>query len=996
MSSVPRAFPSPSPKVVPASARMIIEVVAQIKSSVAVTSLNDVVSELVKNSLDANAAKIEVTVDYARGGCVVEDDGLGINAQEFQEEGGLGKLHREQHNISGSHGTRVSVRDLFGNMPVRVKQRTAVLELGPEDDKLWENLRRTITGLLLAWKSPTSIVVKDARKDRRIRVVREIPGQRLGTTTKQNSNLNLHDIVSILSQAGYISPEVWSAWVPISGSTSSISIKGAISTRPAPSKQAQYIAIGVEPLTPHLGHSELYEHINKVFSNSQFGTVERDADIDEAQRVRRRKDKRSKNDGHTNSQLKGRKGIDRWPMFFLQILFRSRSPDSPIPTSDLLAKEANVQAVIEVLNVMLFEWLTAHRFRPRKPGVRGYTNDTLRYLPSKSTRSSPIRASQSPLAIDDTVAESTEAMTTLKQADISCVGSSKSRSIVPGIDPVTPSRHFSDWSRIKSGKPDFYEKAWGRGQVATSEPAPTRRNDGSCSLLLGGRTLSLCTETASLVRPDRLQESLSIPRGASPLSDKQGPSPVSRVGGTSDERAEDGNISWIDPSTKETVLVNARTGVVAGPVPRYSEPESVGYKSQSDGTTPWQERGTNGLRRLSRRAQALSPNRSKSTSWFTEFLSDWDNPVYRNAEERIPQALPQEVNRQAAGSGTHEDHLHLTNVVRQASQGFPVFSTTRIWRDALCNAEVLAQVDKKFILVKMLAASPSSEVAGFESDSQKEILVLIDQHAADERCIVESLLQDLCTPSSQASALTEQDVKSTVKTMTLDPPIRFEVPESEKTQFYQYIEHFARWGILYEITDDGRSLHGGLPVSQPASRSSSYIEIITRALPPVIAERCRLEPKHIINLMRSEIWTDGKPASARDDETLSTTDSHAWLQRIGNCPRGILDLINSRACRSAVMFNDRLSLVDCRALVKRLADCAFPFQCAHGRPSMVPLVNLEDGKQWTMELNSDLHRQESGVRVGDGSCNRKSCDDFGEAWKEWRRKMRPDQPDGQQ
>ena len=71
------------------------EVIAQIKSSSAITSVNDVVLNLAKNSLDAAATRIEVNVDYARGDCIVEDDGVGINPQEFQQNGGLGKLHRK-------------------------------------------------------------------------------------------------------------------------------------------------------------------------------------------------------------------------------------------------------------------------------------------------------------------------------------------------------------------------------------------------------------------------------------------------------------------------------------------------------------------------------------------------------------------------------------------------------------------------------------------------------------------------------------------------------------------------------------------------------------------------------------------------------------------------------------------------------------------------------------------------------------------------------------
>lgn len=75
------------------------DVIAQIKSSIAITSLNEVVCELVKNSLDSSSTKIDISVDYAKGGCIVEDDGLGILPPEFREAGGLGKLYREWTDI---------------------------------------------------------------------------------------------------------------------------------------------------------------------------------------------------------------------------------------------------------------------------------------------------------------------------------------------------------------------------------------------------------------------------------------------------------------------------------------------------------------------------------------------------------------------------------------------------------------------------------------------------------------------------------------------------------------------------------------------------------------------------------------------------------------------------------------------------------------------------------------------------------------------------------
>ena len=70
-------------------------VISQIKSSIAITSLNAVIFDLMKNSLDASSTKVDITVDYGRGGCIVEDDGQGILPSEFAESGGLGKLYRE-------------------------------------------------------------------------------------------------------------------------------------------------------------------------------------------------------------------------------------------------------------------------------------------------------------------------------------------------------------------------------------------------------------------------------------------------------------------------------------------------------------------------------------------------------------------------------------------------------------------------------------------------------------------------------------------------------------------------------------------------------------------------------------------------------------------------------------------------------------------------------------------------------------------------------------
>jgi len=71
------------------------DVIAQIKSSVVITSLNGVVYGLLQNSFDASASTICVSIDYGRGNCTVEDDGVGIPPADFHEYGGLCKLYCE-------------------------------------------------------------------------------------------------------------------------------------------------------------------------------------------------------------------------------------------------------------------------------------------------------------------------------------------------------------------------------------------------------------------------------------------------------------------------------------------------------------------------------------------------------------------------------------------------------------------------------------------------------------------------------------------------------------------------------------------------------------------------------------------------------------------------------------------------------------------------------------------------------------------------------------
>jgi DNA mismatch repair protein MLH3 len=57
---------------------------SKLRSTQIITSLPQIVSELVQNSLDAGAKRVEVGVDREEWGCFVRDDGSGIGKKGLE------------------------------------------------------------------------------------------------------------------------------------------------------------------------------------------------------------------------------------------------------------------------------------------------------------------------------------------------------------------------------------------------------------------------------------------------------------------------------------------------------------------------------------------------------------------------------------------------------------------------------------------------------------------------------------------------------------------------------------------------------------------------------------------------------------------------------------------------------------------------------------------------------------------------------------------------
>ena len=709
----------------------------------------------------------------------------------------------------------------------------------------------------------------------------------------------LFHMLAVLTQASCISVDEWPSWVPVSASTSTLSIRGAISLNPAPTKSIQFISFGVRPLLAEVEYNELYNQVNRLFRLSSFGTVEDDAGVHHFDKIRRPLDKRSIMDGHTSRQLKARKGVDKYPMFHLRISLRKES-GSGLHDDRFVEDQTNLQTIVEVLEAMITQWLSMYHFRPTTPRQQQQQSDGLNARwPPRTTYESP---SPFEMILHQRLVSTPTSAAQPRSGHTSRDNTKKRKRSAPAtsMESIKPShrRPFAKWSRIKTGKAGFFDT------FAALRKPPEKT---TMPLAASGGTGNAETPVSQLV-PAAAAGFVTQPAVQRDNQPKQGFEPST----THNERI-DNTIRWTDPMTKKAYLLNARTGYV---VPH----ASLGPGSRAIASSSAVPR----LDCAKSVRLSTAGTRLEDTPWLDTMLKDWDNPVFRNTEKHIEQILPRD-------PGFDEKHSRHAN-----SRGFHldfdkdstrVSSTTssRISRESLSHAEIIAQVDKKFILVKLISSVGMKQLRPDKAAS----LILIDQHAADERVHVENLYQQLCAPripgrhGYKSRLGHEAQVNSTV----LNQPFLFTISKQERRHFVAHAARFAAWGILFDLVD----------TAQCSERAEVVLSVVS--LPPVILERCRADPFLLISLLRSTVWKYvGDPYLPPYP---STTDASSpdWVTRLLTCPKSLLDLIHSRACRSAIMFNDEIDVRQCKQLLQKLAACKFPFICAHGRPSMVPLAD---------------------------------------------------------
>ncbi|TRM68211.1 hypothetical protein BD626DRAFT_555063 [Schizophyllum amplum] len=414
---------------------------------------------------------------------------------------------------------------------------------------------------------------------------------------------------------------------------------------------------------------------------------------------------------------------------------------------------------------------------------------------------------------------------------------------------------------------------------------------------------------------------------------------------------------WTDEITGEVYIIDKRSGN------SYRQNDER-YHDTAASEAREDDHERRGPRRTLKLGHQSTTAPGETPSWIRKALEA--NQVYAPAQSRVRSVETSSLPR-GTPDGQQEPSKALSFQQRrmlQEQQSRPHRAQSRSGQeerqayqfgiDDLRRARVIAQVDCKFVACLMCPGTGGEDDAGDagkggggdvngdrgdghgerEGTSSRLGLVLIDQHAADERVRVERYLRELCAGFTAARAGLEG-----VRRRVLDPPKAVLLTREERQQLLNIEKRraFCWWGFQF-VDAEASEASGGHEgwMDDDDVGECAYAQVEVHAVPEVVAEKLLLdnELRDLVKGYLAKLDEEAPPLPRAFDST------SGWLKSLRWCPRELVDLINSKACRGAIMFNDPLSIAQCEKLIGKLSETAFPFQCAHGRPSLVPLIDI--------------------------------------------------------
>lgn len=695
-------------------------------------------------------------------------------------------LKRQTQSSSGErfdvfdHGTRVAVNDLFGSLPVRVKHRATLFADRPGLDKEWGRLVYDVVGLLVAWSSGVTVFLCDIKGQRELRL-----------KPPENASM-VPRALRYFVQASLADSGEMDSWVPVSATAGHVAIKGCISLAPVATRRSQFMSIGILPISNEHGNNDLYEEVNKMFKNSDFG-------MDEGK-------PRETGDRVGPNPQKKSKGADRWPIFYFRITLKGS--EDVFDMDDISShSHGDLQKIVDLLRIMTYSFLKKHHMRPQKVQLSS-DKSVFSTTPHRSTK---VSKGHKPPSAQTSLPPSSQALPP---------DSSSSLSDSP----------FDGWSRMKVGPRTETKPA---EKATRREPALASSDTVAAERLVG--------EGGKLLRK--------------PFDIPNSPGPGAK--GINSSEIDAGNICE------------------KGSLSLVERPKRTAEPSLSE-TTKRLKVGDSDVAGGQSKEKKEIRGREEPSEWLQDVLKSWRNPVFEPTQSLIPR-----INDEAPAPMRETTLVHGLHRCRNDGNGGVKFEAAsigiegRVSRSALEGAEVIAQVDKKFIMLKL----PLRDMDDAPKPGSSCALVMLDQHAADERCRLEDLMTEYFREDASSGIL-----RAVVA--CLERPLIFETSEREYGLLQRYQGHLEAWGIMYRTTQ----------------QAVDYTVTVT-ALPPSILERCRGEPRLLVDLIRKEIWKlhDEGIIPPRPRSAGKGTLDQSLAADFHGCPRGILELLHSRACRGKLL-----------------------------------------------------------------------------------------------
>ncbi|GAA5949571.1 hypothetical protein JCM3765_002708 [Sporobolomyces pararoseus] len=961
-----------------------------LRSSIILPSFPSIASELVYNSLDAQASSIHLTVDLATWSIHCKDNGNGISGQE------LGKLDRySTSKVSSTRGGGAGGVFGFRGEALESMQDLGMLQItsrASDSDQTFEIIKRNGETLEFGKsrtkrdEAGTTVSVRD--------IFYKYPVRRKSLSTLTAQQTTICQIRSQLSIISLAHPRVsfhlvdtssqqpknllsvsrsvegvLGRWKQLWGRAgveqvweferkdveAGINVKGFISESASHSKSNQFIFIDRQPLSSSA--SSFHKSLNQTFTSSSFSryssslfTLPHSSPSTSRSASPAQQERNQVSSGRNTPK----KTVEKYPIFFFQLEFED--PTSQVDSSfgmgefdTKLVEFKDEDRIASLLQSIVKEFLLA----------KGFISAT---TAASSSSKGQGRRAEKRVRID-VAAEKVKST-----LDDSSHGRLRTRK-----GPQ------SELDGPRENEPLLFE---------TPAHEQIKKNKTSTATLPALVKHDLLAPP-SLPFSSRRPELVVYPNSFSPSS----PDPL----------------RWTDPSTGQLFEIDSRTGNSWRYDPirdrqTRTEELQVGVTDEGDETGGSQEAGTGmseerkGIvdrRALKRKTRvslaAAGPSadahegdvQKEMPEWLRTTLAKWENPIFPASKPastvRIPSlaaasafahvapqpnsqqshifsssktSLPafssSKPNRSRSISSSQLTHTRLSKISQffsttssssipsslfQSNSAAPTatFDSQTFSRESLRRAKFIAQIDDKYLLVKLPCSTYSNEYKEAEwegADHGLSTLVMFDQHAVSERIRVEKYLSELCGKFRAVEV---------VDLLTSDQGGRIGVVVSreEFRELRLWRTSFERWG--FKISQDSLQ-------EQSSDLQGDYVQLWIESVPKLVGQRLKQDSKLLQELIRGYLaqLKDSPPTSVlKSNRDGGGEEEESWVNQVKDCPVGLVELINSKACRGAIMFNDRLRDEQAQALLESLAETKFPFTCAHGRPSIVPLVNFE-------------------------------------------------------